>query len=142
MVNYKKMLMTFGCLGCLIVSSIAAAEVVVVVNTANNNEMNQSEIKRLFLGKKSKFPDGSAAKPVGQDDKSDVVKEFNQKVLGKSASQLKAYWSKLIFTGKGSPPKKLGSDAEVLKAVAGDASKIGFVNSASVDGSVKVLLKL
>ena len=123
-------------------TGVAMAEISVVVNPANGNAVNADEIKRIFLGKQSKYPDGSRAIPVGQDDKSAVVSEFNEKVLDRSASQLKAYWSKLIFTGKGSPPKKLGSDAEVLKAVAGDTSKIGFVDSASVDGSVKVVLKL
>lgn len=142
MINCKNKILLHLSLALTLASSAAMAEISVVVNPANANAVSADEIKRIFLGKQSKFPDGSRAVPVGQDDKSAVVSEFNDKVLDRSASQLKAYWSKLIFTGKGSPPKKLGSDAEVIKAVAGDGEKIGFVDSASVDGSVKVVLKL
>ncbi len=142
MINYKSKILLHLSLALTLISSAAMAEISVVVNPANANALSADEIKRIFLGKKSKFPDGSRAVPVGQDDKSAVVTEFNEKVLDRSSNQLKAYWSKLIFTGKGAPPKKAGSNAEVLKMVASEPDKIGFVDSASVDGSVKVVLKL
>lgn len=130
------------CLGSMLVSSAAFAEVAVIVNPANSNAVDVDAIKRIFLGKQTDFPDGSSAVAIDQTEGSQVVNEFNSKVLDRSASQLKAYWAKLIFTGKGSPPKKVGSDAEVLKIVSSEPDKIGYVDSASVDGSVKVLLKL
>jgi len=33
--------------------------------------------------------------------------DFYNKVTGKSAAQMKAYWSKIIFTGKANHPRKL-----------------------------------
>lgn len=140
MIKLNKTLLVNLIFGCTVFSSAAFSEIAVVVNPSNNNSPDVSEIKRIFLGKQSSFADGSSAKPVDQEGP--AVGEFNDKVLGRSASQLKAYWSKLIFTGKGKPPEKLSSDADVLKAIASDASIIGYVDSASVDGSVKVLMKL
>ena len=71
-----------------------------------------------------------------------VAEEFIDKVLARNASQYKAYWAKLAFTGGGRPPKELGSDAEVLTTVSGSADAIGFVDAASVNDSVKVLFTL
>lgn len=139
MITLKKSLfvLTMSC-----ASLIANAEVAVIVNSSNANAtMSNSDISRIFLGKSSKFPDGSAASPLDQSNGSSVRQEFNDKVLGKSESQLKSYWSRLIFTGKGTPPKQLGDDAAVKAAVAADANAIGFIDSASVDGSVKVVGK-
>lgn len=139
MITLKKSLfvLTMSC-----ASLIADAEVAVIVNNSNANAtMSNSDISRIFLGKSSKFPDGSAASPLDQSNGSSVRQEFNDKVLGKSESQLKSYWSRLIFTSKGSPPKQLGDDAAVKAAVAADANAIGFIDSASVDGSVKVVGK-
>lgn len=139
MITLKKSLfvLTMSC-----ASLIADAEVAVIVNNSNANAtMSNSDISRIFLGKSSKFPDGSAASPLDQSNGSSVRQEFNDKVLGKSESQLKSYWSRLIFTGKGTPPKQLGDDAAVKAAVAADANAIGFIDSASVDGSVKVVGK-
>jgi hypothetical protein len=39
--------------------------------------------------------------------------EFGNKVLGKSPSQLHAYWSKIIFTRKGKLLKEVGSAKEL-----------------------------
>lgn len=123
-------------------SLVATAEVAVIVNSSNANAtMSSSDISRIFLGKSSKFPDGSAASAIDQNDGNAARQEFNDKVLGKSESQLKSYWSRLIFTGKGTPPKQLGDDAAVKSAVAGNPEMIGFIDSASVDGSVKVIGK-
>lgn len=130
----------FLALSCASLS--ATAEVAVIVNSSNANAtMSSSDISRIFLGKSSKFPNGSQASAVDQNDGSAARSEFNDKVLSKTASQLKSYWSRLIFTGKGTPPKQLDNDAAVKAAVASDPSAIGYINSSAVDASVKVVNK-
>ena len=69
----------------------------------------------------------------------DARGEFNKKALGKSSSQLKAYWSKLIFTGKGTPPDALGSVEDVIAKVAADPSAIAYIDAGSVTDAVKVV---
>jgi ABC-type phosphate transport system substrate-binding protein len=63
-------------------------------------------------------------------------------VTRKNEAQLKSYWSGLVFTGKGQPLSSVGDDADVVAKVAGDASAIGYVDSAAVNESVKVLFTL
>jgi hypothetical protein len=45
------------------------------------------------------------------------------------ASQAKALWSKLVFTGKATMPKEVGSSAEVKKAVAANPKAMGYIES-------------
>ena len=52
---------------------------------------------------------------------------------------MQAYWSKLVFTGKGTPPDELASSADAVAAVAKHENAIAYVDSAAVDGSVKVV---
>ena len=75
------------------------ADVAVIVNASNGNTVDQDEIKKIYLGKSKSFADGVKVNPVNQSGNS-VADEFNDKVVGKSSSQLNAYWSKLVFTGK------------------------------------------
>jgi len=125
------------------VTALANAEVAVIVSASNaNSALDQDTISRVFLGKTSNFPDGSQAIPVDQNEGSASREAFNDKVLGKSSSQLKAYWSRLIFTGKGTPPKESGSDADIKNLVANNPNLIGYVDSSVVDSSVKVVFKL
>ncbi len=122
-------------------SAVATAEVAVVVHPSNAASLDQAEISRLFTGRGTTFSNGSKATPLNLAESAAARAEFDSKVLGKSSSQMKAYWSKLVFTGKGTPPKELASDADVKAAVAADASAIGYIDAASVDASVKVIGK-
>ncbi|HUK01828.1 MAG TPA: hypothetical protein VLW26_06075, partial [Steroidobacteraceae bacterium] len=67
---------------------------------------------------------------------------FYQQVSGHDLSQVKATWSRLIFTGKAQPPKEMADSAAVKKAVAADPKTIGYIEKSAVDGSVKVVLDL
>ena len=124
-------------LACM--AQLAAAEFAVIVNPANTDSLDIGVVKRLFLGKQSSFANGAQAVCFDQPEGSATVDEFNAKVLDRSASQLKAYWAKLVFTGKGTPPEALADDAAVIAAVSSNPNGIGYVNNASVDDSVKVL---
>ncbi|RVU41816.1 phosphate ABC transporter substrate-binding protein [Rheinheimera riviphila] len=119
----------------------AMAEVAVIVHPSNAATVDQAEITRLFTGRGTTFNNGSKATPLNLAESAPARGEFDSKVLSKSSSQMKAYWSKLVFTGKGTPPKELTSDAEMKAAVAADAAAIGYIDAAAVDGTVKVLAK-
>lgn len=116
------------------------AEVAVIVNPANSNQLDANAIKKIYLGKSKSFDDGVKVNPVNQDGNS-VADEFNDKVVGKSGSQLNAYWSKLVFTGKGTPPEKLSNDQAVIDFVSSNTDGIGYIDSAKITDNVKVVGK-
>lgn len=128
------------CLAILANPDSANADVVVIANPAfASDSANADDIKRLFLGK-AKDLAGSGATPVDQTNGSPAWEHFYDSVVGKTTSQLRAYWSRLVFTGKGKPPRALGNDDEIVAAVASDKMLIGYVDAAAVTGDVKVLL--
>lgn len=135
--------MTGFCVSLLLLSSqLASAETAVIVSKNNANaSIDGDVISRMFLGKTSKFPDGGQAVPIDQNDGTPARDAFNDSILGKNSSQLKAYWSRLIFTGKGTPPKQAGDDAAVKALVAANPNMIGYIDSSAVDDSVKVVHK-
>ncbi|HEU4777658.1 MAG TPA: hypothetical protein VFS95_12595 [Telluria sp.] len=115
----------------------AQAEIVVVVNPANPaSRMFTEQAAQFFLGKSNQFT------PVDQGKESAIRRDFYQKATGKTLAQVEAVWAKIEFSGKGTMPKSYGSDAAVKKAIAADPSAIGYIEKASVDDSVKVLLTL
>jgi ABC-type phosphate transport system substrate-binding protein len=128
-------------LSLLGVSYSAFAEVAVVVHPNNSNALDELSISLIFLGKAKSFPDGSRAKPVNQKEDAAITDDFNKKLLNKSSAQLKAYWSKLVFTGKGIPPEAVLSDTEVIKLVVSDPNAIGYVDVSAIDDTVKVVFK-
>lgn len=121
---------------CLV--SAVYADVAVVVHPANSAALSQEQISQIYLGRSKSFPDGKSVIVLGQQD-SAAAEEFNTKVLSRSNSQMKAYWSKLIFTGKGTPPQEVAGDQAVLDLVSANPNAIGYVDKASVTDQVKVV---
>ncbi|MRX07862.1 hypothetical protein GJ697_08470 [Pseudoduganella sp. FT25W] len=115
----------------------ASAEIVVIVSKQNPaTRMFSEQASQFFLGKSNLFT------PVDQADGSAIRNEFYKKVADKDAAQVKALWSKLVFTGKATPPKEYPNSADVKKAVAADPKAIGYIDKSAVDDTVKVILTL
>ncbi len=125
----------------LFISQLAFAEVAVIVHPSNANALDEAAVSKIFLGREKSFADGKSVVPLSLAENSPASTAFNDAVLKKSSSQLKAYWSKLVFTGKGTPPKEVATDEEMIKLVATNPSVIGYVDASKVDASVKVAMK-
>ena len=120
-----------------VLPSSAFAETVVIVSAKNPaTRMFSEQAAQFFLGKSTMFT------PVDQADGSAIRNEFYKKVTDKDAAQVKAIWSKLVFTGKAHAPKEFKTSAEVKKAVADDPKAIGYIDKSAVDDTVKVILTL
>ena len=130
----NKLISAIAAAAALAASVPALAEVVVVVNPkAAESSMTKDQVAQFFLGK------SSAMTPVDQSEDSPQRAEFYKKVTDKDASQAKALWSKLVFTGKATMPKEVANSAAVKAAVAANPKAIGYMDKASVDASVKVV---
>ncbi|PTT87526.1 hypothetical protein DBR42_11440 [Pelomonas sp. HMWF004] len=119
----------------------ASAQVAVIVNPKSAAaSMTAEQVAGVFLGKTTTLPSGSTAAPVDQAESAAIRDQFYTKVTGKQAAQVKAAWSRLVFSGKGTPPKELASSADVKKFVAANPDAIGYIEKSAVDGSVKAVL--
>ncbi|MCF2948754.1 phosphate ABC transporter substrate-binding protein [Paraglaciecola aquimarina] len=133
---YKSVIATT--LGCSIAFS-SLAEVVLVVHPSNDAALDKKTVQRIFLGKSNKFSNGKEAIPINQVPSSATRGSFDSDTLGRSSSQVSAYWSKLVFTGKGIPPKEVDNDAAVIAVIADNQNAVGYVDSGAVTGAVKAI---
>lgn len=116
--------------------SMVHAEVAVIVNPGAAKAPSQSDVANIFLGK------DKSMKGVDLKDWTPAKESFYSAVTSKNESQLKSYWSGLVFTGKGQPMASVADDAAMVAKVAAEADAIGYVDSAAVNDSVKVLFTL
>ena len=130
------------CVGVLLLGALSAqAQVAVVVGAKSPAAaLTAEQAAGLFLGKSDQVPGIGTVLLLDLPESNAAREHFYTKVAGKSGSQVKAAWSRLVFSGKATPPKELGSSAEVKKMVAANANAIGYIEKSAVDGSVKVLL--
>lgn len=124
-------------------SALSCADIAVVVNPENSvAAMNEREVKDLFLGRFLAFPDGLAALPLDQPVKSKIRAQFYKQLTGKTVPQINAYWARLIFSGRATPPRTAASSEEIRQMVIDNRNAIAYVDSKHVTPDMHVVLTL
>ncbi len=67
---------------------------------------------------------------------------FYQRATGKSSSQLKSYWARMIFTGQGMPPRQVKSVRDMVRTVQQDPHAVGYLQETEIQEGLRVLLRL
>jgi hypothetical protein len=122
-------------LALLAVPPIRADEIVVIVNPAAV-PISKEQVTDLYLAK------GGVSIPIDQAADSAIYVEFYKKATGRDPAQIKAIWSRILFTGRGVPPRELPDSAAVKKAVAANPKAVGYIQKSAADASVKVAFSL
>ncbi len=116
----------------------ARAEVVPVVSSASAiSRLHASELADIFLGRRDHLPDGRMVIALDGPPGSATRDEFYLQYLDRTPAQMRAYWSKLLFTGKGFPPREAVSYPALKALLQANPGSIGYLDSAALDATVK-----
>ncbi|NQZ70813.1 MAG: phosphate ABC transporter substrate-binding protein [Lentisphaeria bacterium] len=124
-------------------ASHVQSAVVVIVHAENPTEhFTAGELSSIYLGKKSFWANSERISVKSHMEKS-VNQDFLRLYVRKTPAQFKAYWRKMVFTGKGAMPRFLES-SEMLEQISQNKNAIGFIDESLVEGiagkGVKVVL--
>lgn len=125
----------------LCVSVASWAEIKVIAHPGIKIDgVTASDIAAIYLGETSTLPGGIKAVPYDQPEDQSARSEFYSKAVKKDGAQLKAHWSRLIFTGKGKPPQVLYDSDETISTIKSTPGAIGYVSGSTNTQGVTVLL--
>jgi hypothetical protein len=122
-------------LGLMLARPALAGDLVVVMG-AGAAPISKEQLADIYLGR------SSSLKPLDLPESNELRGQFYKKVTDRDAAQVKALWSRIIFTGQGQPPKELPDAAAVKKAVAADPKMVGYIDKSDLDATVNVVLPL
>ena len=118
------------------------AEPVVVVNAASTTQqLRHEEVINIFLGRYRSLPSGGGAVPIDQPESSALRAEFYRRLVNKELNQINAYWSRLIFSGRTSPPLQASSASEVIQLLAANPGGVAYVERSQVDKRFRIVLE-
>jgi ABC-type phosphate transport system substrate-binding protein len=117
----------------------ARAQAIVIANTSvKSSDVTKSDLRDVFTGESSSFKDGSKVTPVLL--KAGPVNDaFLSEYVGKPDSAFRAGWRSLVFSGQGSMPKSVDTDAAMVEYVAHTPGAIGYIGKDTPHEGVKVL---
>lgn len=105
----------------------------ILVNPANRiDSIDRAFLSDVYLKKVATWHNDWTVRPVQLSRRFGVRDQFNKDVIKKSPAQLRSYWNRQIFAGKGVPPPELESEDDVIRYVLANKGAIGYV-TAGVD---------
>jgi ABC-type phosphate transport system substrate-binding protein len=112
----------------LTTASSSFADIIIICNkSVPATTISKSELKDIFLGKKTKWDNGQKIRFILMKDSS-IHNLFLKKYVKKTSSQYRNHWKQLVFTGKGRAPQKFDSVEQVLKYVAVTDGAIAYID--------------
>ena len=125
----------------LLLTGCAQAGIVVVVSKNSDlGGLTRNEVRQIFNGQLNRVGEISV-KPLDLPVAASQREVFYQQVMGKSVEQMKSYWARMIFTGRGMPPREVSSDREMTLLVGSDRKFIGYMDEADVTSDLKVVFR-
>jgi ABC-type phosphate transport system substrate-binding protein len=120
-------------------ANAAEAQVIVIANpSVKSASVSKGELRDVFTGAAANFNDGSHVTPVLLKQGA-AHEEFLSAYVGKSDTALRTSWRSLVFSGQGTMPKSVDSEAAVVEYVAHNSGAVGYVSAATAHEGVKVL---
>lgn len=120
--------------------TFAADWVLVAGAKSGINKIDADAASNLYLGKVNELAGVGPVTLMDLPEGNPIRDSFYADTTKKDASALKAYWSRMIFTGKGQPPRAMDGAAAIKKALSANSTAIAYIEKSAVDASVKVLL--
>jgi TonB family protein len=138
--TWKHVLTVAAILGLAFSHALASGVKVIANPSVELDSISASELKSVFLEEKNSLR-GTHVEPVLARG-GPAHEAFLRQYVGRTNADLQTYYRSLVFTGRGSMPKALASDAEVVAYVAKTRGAIGYVSPESSADGVRTLAVL
>lgn len=121
------------------IAGIVQAEIAVVAGKDSAiASLDERQVADLFLAKTKHLSDGSRVRVFELSDNTYRASFYNE-VAGKTLPQINSYWTTLIFTGKGKPPKTIDEAKALIELLNKDPNAISYLPLSQTDESLKIL---
>lgn len=128
--------------GSIVSPAHAGESLVVIVNPANQESPNRSDLAAMFTTRKQSWGGGRRVVPFNFPAKHDLRVAFDEAVLKMGPDDIARYWIDRRIRGGNPPPKQVPSGAMIVKLVQKLDGAVGYVPKSMVSGDVRVILEL
>lgn len=120
--------------------SQSSDSLVVVVNSNSQTvSLSKKELIDIYMGRFKKFPNGESVTPLDFNSGNKQRQAFYEMLVGKSERKINAYWSRLLFSGRATPPQKAESTAEMIAIIQSDHNALAYMQINDVTQGMKIV---
>jgi len=116
----------------------ADEEILIILNNEISIEtLSINTLVDIYTNNKTKWENGEKIH-VCMLRKGPVNEAFSMRMIGMAPKKLIGIWKKVIFTGLGTPPKVVDTEAEMVQYVASTKGAIGYIRASTSSENVNV----
>lgn len=110
---------------------------VVVIAHPGLQKLDVATLRRIWTGRSIEFG-GVQVVPLNLHSGQAPRDRFMAAVMGQDDEKFIAYWTVRRYVGKGTPPREVGSPAEMLNTVQNTPGAIGYLDGADLKPGINV----
>jgi hypothetical protein len=107
--------------------NVSGIWLVVVNQKSELTTLSQKQVMSLFLGRAQFLPTGSRVKTFDFPIDSTMRASFYQSLTGKNIADIDAYWARLRYSGRASPPMALKDGTAIMKKVSEQNAGLAYL---------------
>jgi ABC-type phosphate transport system substrate-binding protein len=114
--------------------------IVVIVNEGvAADSISAAALKDIYTGRTKYWPDGQSVEIALLDDETGTTDAALNEVSGMGASYFRTFWQRIVFSGRGQQPDRIGDTASLVAHVASTKGAIALVPADADLKGVKII---
>lgn len=101
--------------------------VAVVHGTNSESRLSKSELKNIYLGRKTRWPDGDPVEAYMRPARSGAGFAFMRTILKMTPAKFSYHWQGRQLSGRGTAPATVSRTKRLVSLVSRDRGAIGYV---------------
>ncbi|WP_124938894.1 hypothetical protein [Vibrio viridaestus] len=106
------------------------------------SSITQRQLTDMYMGRTQYFSDGRAALKIDAPGNSEMRQYFYDFLVNMTLPEVNAYWARLMFSGRATPPMQVSNEHDVMQLVTSNPNAIGYVPEQDVNADVKVIFSI
>lgn len=126
-----------------LLSAQADTEIAVVVNSSSDlKELTRRQVIDIYMGRAAIVANGKTLVPYDQPAGLPIRAAFYHQLTGKSVAAVNAYWARLLFTGRASPPRQVSDSLSMLKSIEENTNAIGYIDIKDLNERTHIVFRI
>jgi ABC-type phosphate transport system substrate-binding protein len=125
----------------LLVSGLVYGQDILVVANKSNpiRSLTKQQLVDLYMGRIHYFQSGGAVLKMDAPRDSELRVLFYKSLVGMSLSEINAYWARLMFCGRATPPMQVSSSRDIAKLVSENPNALGYIREGDENDKIKTV---
>lgn len=126
---------------CLLVPGLVRGQDILVVANQKNplQSLTKQQLTDLYMGRAHYFPSGGAVLKMDAAGDSELRALFYRALVGMSLPEINAYWARLMFSGRATPPMQMTSSKDIARLVSENPNALGYILKGDENAKIKTV---